>query len=549
MQAHEILESAGHLATLMKISSLVISAMAALTAGCGQSDGNAAPPASETAAVVTVAAGQLKGSQENGSHAFKGIPYAAPPVGDLRWIPPQPVASWAGVREARAFSSPCPQSPAQADGIDETEYKGSEDCLYLNVWTPAARRTAERLPVMFFIHGGGNFSGSTAESIDFILNTAAGPAWYDGSRLATRGKVVVVTASYRLGPLGFIRHPSMNPVNTGNFGLLDQVEALKWVQKNIEVFGGDSGRVMIFGQSGGAYDVCALLTSPLARGLFSRALMQSGVCYLHAQSLMEQYTGDLLQEAGCSTAPDVMQCLRAIPAKDLILAQSAQPKGLGSFTFHPFIDGYFALDQPMAVLARGEHNPAPFVIGSNAAEYAYRFEDVTTELAYRAAVAQMIGVNYVDAVLQIYPISDYASPREAMVQVMSDRNITCTTRRIARQVSAAQSEPVYRYHFRRILSAPERRANGAYHASELLYLFQHMDGIHFAADDNDRTVESSMLDYWIRFAAGGNPNSTTMPFWREYDAVTDPYQVIDVESASDMLLKQDKCFFWDNLRR
>ncbi|HEX9628170.1 MAG TPA: carboxylesterase family protein [Acidiferrobacterales bacterium] len=525
----------------------LILATAALAAGCGQGNGDTAPPAAAVPAVVAVTAGLLQGSRENDADAYQGIPYAAPPVGELRWAPPQPVAHWAGVREAKTLPPPCPQTPASDDGSSGSGYQGVEDCLYLNVWTPAARTPGDRLPVMFFIHGGGNFAGSTAESIDFILNTSGGPAWYDGSRLAARGNVVVVTANYRLGPLGFIRHAAMRPANTGNFGLLDQVAALEWVQENIAVFGGDSGRVMIFGESGGAYNVCALMTSPLARGLFARALMQSGVCYLHPESLMEQYTDDLLQEVGCSGAPDVMQCLRDLPAEDLILAQSAQPKGLGSFTFHPFIDGYFALDQPLAVLARGEHNRVPFVIGSNAAEYAHRFENVTTELIYRTTVAQMVGVQHVDAALQMYPVSDYASPREAMVQVMSDRNITCTARKIARQVSAVQGEPVYRYHFRRILSAPERHADGAYHGSELLYVFQHMDGVHFFANDDDRVVESHLLHYWTQFAAGGDPNGANLPFWQEYDPVTDPYQILDVVPAGDVLLKDDKCSFWDNL--
>jgi para-nitrobenzyl esterase len=531
----------------MRLSFLLMGLAAALAAGCGSGGNNTEPPAGETNETVTISTGQLKGAEENGSHAFKGIPYAAPPVGNLRWMPPQPVAPWPGVREANAFSSPCPQSPASTGGLSEVEYKGVEDCLYLNVWTPATRQASERLPVMFFIHGGGNFVGSSDESIDFIINTSGGPAWYDGSRIASRGNVVVVTVNYRLGPLGFISHPDMAPGSTGNFGLLDQIQALQWVQQHIGVFGGDAGRVMIFGQSGGAYDVCALMTSPLAQGLFSRAMMQSGVCYLHPTPIIEQYTADLLEELNCSAAPDVTQCLRSIPAENLVLAQSAQPKGLGSFTFHPFVDGYFALDQPLAVLARGEHNRVPFVIGSNAAEYAYRFETVTTELAYRALVAQMVGPSYVDAVLQLYPVSNYASPREAMVQAMSDRNITCSARRIARQVSAVQSEPVFRYHFRRILTAPERQADGAYHGSELLYVFQHMNGVSFAADDNDRVVENHLLNYWTQFTASGNPNSANMPLWLEYDPVTDPYQIIDVNPADDVLLKQDKCDFWDTV--
>ena len=533
----------------MRAAALIISIVGWVAAGCsGGGDGGSepAPPADPTP-VATVTTGELRGVEENGAHAFKGIPYAAPPVGDLRWTPPQPVAPWVGVRAADALPPPCPQSPASADGGDPTQYKGTEDCLYLNVWTPAQRAANERLPVMFFIHGGGNFSGSSAESIDFLLTTSGGPAWYDGSRLAARGRVVVVTVNYRLGPLGFIRHASMDPANTGNFGLLDQIAALHWVQQNIAAFGGDSARVMIFGQSGGAYDVCALMASPLADGLFSRALMQSGVCYLHPQSLMEQYTDALLQEIGCAGAPDVMQCLRGIPAEDLILAQSAQPKGLGSFTFHPFIDGYVGLDQPLAVIARGEHNRVPFIIGSNAAEYAHRFASVTTQAAYEAAIAATIGPQYVAAVVAEYPAADYASPREALVQALSDRNVTCTSKRIASQVSAAQTEPVFRYHFRRVLSAPEREADGAYHASELLYLFQHMDGVYFGANDDDRTVEANLLNYWTRFAADGDPNSAAMPTWQEYDAVLDPYQIIDIVPAGDAQLKQDKCLFWDAL--
>ena len=525
--------------------------VAAFMAGCGGGDNgsNAESPVIKTSEIVTITTGQLTGVVENGSDAYKGIPYAAAPVGDLRWKPPQPVTPWAGIREANAFLSPCPQSPESTGSISAIPYLGAEDCLYLNVWTPAGRQAGERLPVMFFIHGGGNFAGSSSDSTDIIINTIGGPALYDGSRLASRGNVIVVTANYRLGPLGFIYHLAMTG-NTGNFGLLDQIEALKWVQQNIEVFGGDSSRVMIFGQSGGAYDVCALLTSPLASRLFSRAMMESGVCYLHTQALMEQYTSALLQEKGCSGVPDVMQCLRNIPAEDLILAQSAQPQGLGSFTFHPFVDGYFAPDRPLTVLAQGLHNHVPFVIGSNAAEYAHRFAD-TIALNYPVMVADLLGLGNLGRLkeaLLLYPLNGYASPQEAMVQVASDRNIVCNTKKIARQVSLVQAEPVYYYHFRRILTAPERQAAAAYHASELLYVFQHMNGVDFAADDNDRTVESHLLNYWTQFAASGNPNSANMPLWSEYDSATDPYQILDVVPVGDVQLKQDKCLFWDSLQ-
>ena len=498
--------------------------------------------------------GRVRGFADRGTHAFRGIPYAAPPVGELRWQPPQPVEPWDGVRDAVFFGNPAPQTLATRVGGDAT-FIGSEDCLFLNVWTPADRLPGERLPVLFFVHGGGNLSGASSEAIDSILQLTDGAALYDGSALAADGRVVVVTVNYRLGPLGYLALPALDdesaarggPGTSGNYGILDQIEALRWVERNIEVFGGDRHRVLLFGQSGGARNTSVHLASPLSNGLFSSAVMHSGVTSVRTRSAIDGFAAALTTELGFSgTEPDLLDRLRAVDPEVLVASDAAQPIGLGSMTFSPHVDGYVLLDQPYNVINRGEHARVPFVIGATSGEYGHRFSDIP-DWSYENYVMSQFGQIVGGQVLAFYPLEDYDSANEAVAAINGDKNLTCSTRRAASWVAANQTAPVFRYWFDHTMSSPLRLGDGAYHTSDLLFLFQHVTSSHLDGDDDDLAVERFMLDAWTGLASDGSPSVAAHPGWTPYDPGTDPTMVVGPEPAVETRLRGDICDFWDGL--
>jgi len=495
---------------------------------------------------ASVAQGTLIGFTEDGAHVFRGAPYAAPPVGPLRFRPPEPPAPFpGGERAAQSFSEVCYQP---ADTTDNSAPPvGSEDCLYLNVWTPADRSPGARLPVMVFLHGGANLTGAGNESIDRLLDTTGAGPLYGGARLAARGDVVVVTLNYRLGALGFLAHESLvadgSTGSAGNYGLMDQIAALKWVQTNITAFGGDPDRVLLFGQSAGAYDVCAHLASPRSAGLFSRAAMHSGSCALHSLETARANARALVAEVGCGTASDIPACLRAVPAGVLTNADAALPLGLGSFRMYPAVDGYLLDRAPIEIVSDGAHNRVPYLVGSTSEEYLHRFKDVPLS-SYEAVLTALVGAPNLEDVQALYPLDAYDTPGAAISAAISDRNVTCPAGRFAGIFSQHQTAPVWRYYFTRTASTPARRADGAYHTSELLFLFQNMSGERFAADEADRLTEAAMLRFWTRFAATGNPNGGSDPVWTEYSGATDPYMRIDAEPAPGARLLPAQCDYW-----
>lgn len=525
---------------------LTMLAILSVASGCSSSSHS-------VSTTVSTSKGLVAGIQENDSIAFKGIPYAAPPIGAARWKPPQPAQPWDGIVNTTSFKPPCSQPEVAASenvSVAPVNAIGSEDCLYLNVWTPNLAADSEQRPVMFFIHGGANLFGSTTDSTDFILNSTGGNVLYDGSRLAANGDVVVVTLNYRLGAMGFLAHPGMladsETGSVGNYGILDQIAALEWVQRNISAFGGDPSRVMIFGQSAGAYNVCTLIASPLASGLFSRAMMESGSCALQSAAMANINAQAVVDEVGCNNAPDLMQCLRSVPAEDFALAESVQVNGIGSFSMFPSVDGYVVDDNPINIIMNGAHNHVPYIIGANSEEYSARIRNISAA-DYPALISDLVGINNRDLVLGFYPLSNYPTASDALADVYGDHNIVCPASRYASAVSAVQTAPVYKYFFSRILSTDERLADGAYHSSELLYVFQHMNGISFEVNEDDRLVESTVRNYWTRFAANGNPNGGVDPFWPQFNNLNESYQNIDVTTFSDTYLKKAKCDMWKSL--
>ena len=441
-----------------------------------------------------------------GLQAFRGIPYAAPPVGALRWRPPRDVASWTGTRECIRFGAVCPQ-PARLTGlVGDPLPTQSEDCLFLNVWTTQAG-SGKKLPVMVWIHGGGF-------SLGWSDQTA-----YEGSEFAKRG-VVLVTINYRVGPLGFFAHPALSAESardvSGNYGLLDQIAALQWVRKNIAAFGGDAGNVTIFGESAGATSVDALCVSPLAKGLFHRAIAQSpGITdgtytYLRrptrggssAEGMGEKWATRFLG----AEPDDVLATLRGVSPQELI----AKSSGLRPVVT---IDGWFMTDFSESLFARGKQHDVPLMVGTNSDEgtiflgsYPYR-----TVAAFRKGMETRFGASAKD-ILTLYPVSSDEDIPGAINALITDTWFLRGGTQMLRGM-AGVSSPAYQYVFtRKNSSYPER---GAYHSAEMYYVFNTLHPS--ATESDDPRLAAAMIRYWVQFARTGDPNVKGLPEWPEYE--------------------------------
>ena len=462
----------------------------------------AVPAAAQEDARAVIDTGELAGTSQGGITTFKGVPYAAPPVGPLRWRPPQPVAPWVGVRSARRFGPVAPQPGAGGPGM-----VASEDCLYLNIWRPA--QAGESLPVMVFIHGGGFATGSGSEPL------------YDGFELAKQG-VVVVTFNYRLGVLGFLAHPELTAESphdsSGNYGLLDQVAALEWVQRNIEQFDGDPTRVTIFGESAGGRSVSLLMVSPLAKGLFHRSVAQSGAVRGVSTSLRERELGgeQLAEAVGCADRPNPVGCLRARRFDELA------PAAMG-FDTGPIVDGWMIAEDPRVVYAEGRQDDVPMIIGGNADEGTFsmlgRRTPIGTVSDYHAYVRDTVTVD-ADAVLARYPAGTDGDVFDALKRFDTDRGVARYARQHGRWMSASRTK-AYVYLFARVSPHHRWTTLGATHTAELPYLFGNLQ---FAARQGrlstielaDRRLSQAMMRYWTQFAATGDPNGDGRPLWPVY---------------------------------
>ena len=504
-------------------------------------DGGRCPvTAAPTPDSVLTEQGVLRGVVDGATRSFKGVPYAAPPVGALRWRPPAAPACYGAVRDALSYGSACPQLDAGG------AFTGDEDCLTLNVWTPTG--AAGPLPVLFFMHGGGNFQGSSAEL------TAQGTRIYDGAWLAEHGPAVVVTINYRLGVLGFLAHPALASEDahhsTGDYGLLDQIAALGWVHRNIASFGGDPSRVMLFGESAGGLDTCALLASPLAEGLFSRALVESGGC-VAATSAVAQNGGTMLAaNAMCAGSADVLACLRALSTDAVVRALPGTTgliPGAAGYRYQPVVDGYVLPEAPLAAIAAGRRRQVPVIVGTNRDEHAFFYpptmgRGMMTDAQYRAMVMAQFPMGYV-AALALYPSAAFPSPYFAYVDMISDATFTCPTRTIARSLLMNSTQPVRRYLFTRGLTGAAA-AYGAAHAFELPYVFHNLPP---GSTTDQAQLADAMAGYWTRFAATGDPNGGGAPSWPAYDATSDPYLQFDATITAGQRLSALRCDAWDRV--
>ncbi len=452
-----------------------------------------AASAADAAPRAVTASGEVAGEQVDGAAVFRGLPYAAPPVGPLRWRAPQPAPQWAGVRQASSFGTACPQKPGLSleGGGDPGALR--EDCLYLNVWTPRDEPGA-RLPVMVWLHGGALIFG------------AGGLSLYDGAALARQG-VIVVTLNYRLGPLGYFVHPALEraaPGGPANFGLLDQIAALRWVQRNIESFGGDPRQVTVFGQSAGAQSVLALMASPLARDLFQRAIAQSPYGIPSHTRLQARETGIRVAEAlGLPGAGATADELRAVPAE-----RFASLEGQGLSLAPSLIVGDAAM--PRTVLAAFEAKQqaaVPLIIGSNSNE-------TSVALAFGldpAALVKKLGAARI-LVGPLYPgVTDEA---ELGRQVVRDVAFTAFARRIA--VLHAPRAPTWRYYFDQLPAQDRPRQPGVAHGGEVPAVFGTGDlcgCLSTPLTDDDRRTWQGLAARWVAFAQTGKPDVSAGPTW------------------------------------
>jgi para-nitrobenzyl esterase len=514
--------------------SAVSVAAAALAASAA---GAVASPASGGAnPVVRTDDGLVRGAAVSGVDSFLGLPYAAPPTGNLRWRPPQPAAAWSGVRDATQFGPSCPQATTQNPYLPPGPI--SENCLYLNVYTPTSHSSGSGRPVLVWIHGGGL--------------TVDGARNYDGTKLAADG-TVVVTIDYRLGALGFLAHPALASHGAaGNYGLMDQQAALRWVQRNIARFGGDPGNVTIAGQSAGGLSVLAQMVSPGARGLFQRAIVQSGTFALNQRPLaVAEAAGETFATAvGC--ADQSAACLRSAPVSDLVANFGVEIPGV--------VDGA-VLTQPIGTaLARGQFARVPMINGITHDEELLFVDGLKltvsqgtniplaapldgSETTYEADIAQALGVSpaRAAAIAAVYPLSaNPTRPDEVFGLAVSDASFACPALQVDRQ-TAARGVPTYAYQFNDD-AAPGFGLGQATHGAELPYLFD-LPNMPVTLNPDQQALAASMRTDWARFAGTGDPSSRALP-WPSFGG-TRVLSLVPLQSqVTTDFAAEHHCSFW-----
>ncbi|WP_461639109.1 carboxylesterase/lipase family protein [Labilibaculum euxinus] len=452
---------------------------------------------------VKVDEGILQGTIANGLTIFKGIPFAKPPVGELRWKAPQQAEKWDGIKQAIEFA------PAPMQGGNPVAGK-SEDCLYLNVWTPA-KTPDEKVPVLVWIYGGGFSFGSTSDPVS------------DGEMLAKKG-VVLVSVAYRVGQLGFLAHPELSAESpdkvSGNYGLLDQIAGLQWIQKNIAKFGGDPDKVTIFGESAGAISVSMLCASPLAKGLFCGAISQSGGSFGPTRpttypgenmKTLKQAEADGIEYVKNHGASSIAE-LRKMPAEKFIPQGWTMPGGW------PIVDGFVIPDDQHKLYEEGKYNDVPVLIGYNSDEGASFSWEKTPE-QYISGVKGRYG-EFADALINAYPVGENTVPKTAR-DLMRDAAFGWQTWSWARLQSRTGQSKVYYYYFDQHPDYPEDSpmyGHGSPHGQDVAYVFQHLDPKN--ASKSDLEISEAMGIYWTNFAKYGNPNGEGVPEWNAFSDET-----------------------------
>ena len=489
--------------------------------------------AADSGPEVSVRSGMIRGSLAgNGGAVFKGIPFAQPPTGELRWREPMPAKAWAGVRDATAFGAPCMQGGGNS----------SEDCLYLNIWTPEWPAKS-RKAVMVWFHGGGNFAGAATDPI------------FDGESLVRHG-VVLVTAQYRLGVFGFFAHPDLTRESprhsSGNYGLLDQIEALRWVRDNIAKFGGDPGKVTIFGESAGSLDVNVLMTSPLTRGLFHRVIGQSGPVVAPPPLAEAEKKGEDLALQLTAGGQPGLKGMRALSSAEL---QKATGQGLSFLgpMLGVVVDGWVFPESPMKVFTAGKEHRVALLLGSNARELQRPFFPMSGTLAQ--AITEQYGP-LAERALALYGLNGGPEPQPdplfgtVTAQWATDSQFRCGT--VAELVwHTGAGNTGYQFQFAR--ATPGREAAGAAHGSEVAYVFGNLGRAANSPkyDTTDQQISAAIETYWTNFAKTGDPNGAGVPRWPKFDPAGRAYlEFTDAGPVMREGLRRQVCdLYTENLKR
>jgi para-nitrobenzyl esterase len=445
---------------------------------------------------VKVAEGMVRGTIEDGLSVYKGIPFAAPPVGDLRWRAPQPAAKWEGVKQATSFA------PGPIQGAKPPSGK-SEDCLYLNVWSPA-KSAQEHVPVLVWIYGGGFGAGATSEPV------------YSGEKLAKKG-VVLVSIAYRVGQLGFLAHPELSAESpdhvSGNYGLLDMIAGLRWIQKNIAAFGGDPGKVTIFGESAGAIAVSMLCASPLAKGLFHGAISQSGGSFGPPRSTT--FPGENLKRLS-DAERDGEAYTKSAGVSSIAELRKIEPGNLPGRGFGiswPIIDGYVIPDDQHKLYEAGKYNQTPILVGYNSDEGA-SFSPPKTPEDYINGVKSRYG-RFANDLIKAYPVETNTVPKTAR-DLARDAAFGWHTWSWARLQAKTGKAKVFYYYFDQHPDYPEgspRAGYGSPHGQDVVYVFQHLSTSDPRTTPTDLEISDAMSTYWTNFAKYGDPNGKGVPKW------------------------------------
>ena len=501
--------------------------------GNGGGGGGAADPL-----VVTTDRGPVRGLLVQATRSFRKIPFAAPPIGEARWKPPAPHAAWTTTLDATKKGPGCVQRNLVSGEIDA---RSDEDCLTVNVWTPAVA-PPKPAPVLVWIHGGTFMTGS------------GGDQDYDGRKLSEATGSVVVTLNYRLGPFGYLAYSPLASEDAGHptsgmYGFEDQRAALEWVKTNIGAFGGDAGNVTLFGESAGGISACLHLISPKSQGLFQRIILESGPCVvsLGPTAAAAKAQGDTFAAAlGCSDAA----CLRGKTAEEVLFALPPRvdfvgTKGAGWF---PTVDGWNVPVDPAEAFAAGSFTKMPTLLGSNADEGSLFFLGNTAVASDADFVSLMerFFPGHGAEILAHYPPSTLGSPVAAASVAFGDGALVCPTRRLARTIAGA-GVPTYLYDFQHVTDSGKALGLGAYHSSEVQFVFGNPTTLSDSLTDAEQTLSAEMMGDWGRMARSGDPNGTGAFAWPKYDLASETSLVLDLDLHTGVSLHKDACDFWDGL--
>ncbi|MBN2772841.1 MAG: carboxylesterase family protein [Prolixibacteraceae bacterium] len=495
-----------------------------------------------SAQTVRVENGLIKGTTEDGITSFKGIPFAEPPIGELRWKPPQPVKNWEGVLEANKFA-PASMQPNLAV-LGYLNYGMSEDCLYLNIWKPE-NSPEKKLPVLVWIHGGGFIVGSTSQAIT------------TGEQLAKKD-IVVVSIAYRLGKLGFLAHPELSAESenhtSGNYGFLDQIAALKWIQKNIEAFDGDPDNITIFGESAGGQSVSVLCASPLAKNLFHKAICMSGGAFMPAGLKNDFDSFKYLEDA----ESDGLKYTKSLGTNSLADLRNLDPqKFVGTLNDSTagilVVDGYVIPDELYSLYDKGIYNDVPVIIGNTSGE-GYLFILTANDSEYEKNTLKHYGPN-ANKILELYPAGDKETTRKSMSELFRDTYFGWQTYIWATLQTKTGISPVYAYYFNQSQPASAVtmlvKSQDAYHGSDCVYVFDHLDqDPNFKYSDDDKNLSKAMVDYWVNFARYGNPNGEGLPQWPAFNTENQKVMIFNSNYSSgifpnlDGIKTIDKYYIW-----